>query len=94
MLEKTFTNKDLGIELTSFIDKQQNVWFKGKDVAEILRYSNVRKAIWNHVEKKKKKQIFTHHTSVPKMGTVAPEVVVCALILMNRVSTPFYYHLN
>ena len=35
MLEKTFTNKDLGIELTSFIDKQQNVWFKGKDVAEI-----------------------------------------------------------
>ena len=94
MLEKTFTNKDLGIELTSFIDKQQNVWFKGKDVAEILRYSNVRKAIWNHVDSEDKKQIFTHHTSVPKMGTVAPEVVVCALILMNRVSTPFYYHLN
>ena len=71
MLEKKFANKDLGIELSSFIDKQQNVWFRGKDVAEILGYSNVRKAIWNHVESEDKQQIFTHHSSVPKMGTVA-----------------------
>ena len=71
MLEKKFTNKDLGIELKSFIDKQQNVWFLGKDVAEILGYSNVRKAIWNHVDSEDKKQLFTYHTSVPKTGTVA-----------------------
>ena len=71
MLEKKFANKDLGIELTSYIDKQQNVWFRGKDVAEILGYSNERKAIWNHVESEDKKQLFTYHTSVPKTGTVA-----------------------
>ena len=71
MIEKSFKNKDLGIELKSYIDKQQNVWFRGKDVAQILGYSNVRKAIWNHVDSEDKKQLFTYHTSVPKTGTVA-----------------------
>ena len=57
MLEKKFTNEELGFELTSFIDKQQNVWFIGKDVAQILGYSNVRKAIWNHVDSEDKQLI-------------------------------------
>ena len=76
MLEKKFKNFDLGIELTSYIDKQQNVWFRGKDVGEILKYSNVRKAICKHVDNEDKKQLFTYHTSVPKMGTVAPNTSV------------------
>ena len=49
MLEKKFANKDLGIELTSYIDKQQNVWFRGKDVATILGYCDTDKAIRRHV---------------------------------------------
>ena len=49
MLEKKFANKDLGIELTSYIDKQQNVWFRGKDVATILGYRDTDKAIRRHV---------------------------------------------
>ena len=76
MLEKKFTNKDLGIELNSYIDKQQNVWFLGKDVAEILGYSNERKAIWNHVDNEDKKQLFTYHTSVPKTGPVARSILI------------------
>ena len=71
MLVKKFQNIDLGIEIESYIDKQQNIWFRGKDVAEILGYSNVRNAICKHVDNEEKKQIFTYHTSVPKMGTVA-----------------------
>ena len=70
MLVKKFKNTDLGIELTSYIDNKQNVWIRGKDVGEILKYSNVRKAICKHVDNEDKKQIFTYHTSVPKMGTV------------------------
>ena len=54
MLEKKFNNKDLGIELKSYIDKQQNVWFLGKDVAEILGYKDTNKAIRNHVEEEDK----------------------------------------
>ena len=38
MLEKLFHNADLDIDLTSFIDNKQNVWFNGKDVALILGY--------------------------------------------------------
>ena len=57
MLGKKFTNEDLGIEMTSYIDYKQNVWFRGKDVAEILGYSNVREAIWNHVDSEDKQLI-------------------------------------
>ena len=57
MVEKAFKNEELGIELTSFIDKQHNIWFRGKDFAEILGYSNLRKAICNHVDNEDKKLI-------------------------------------
>ena len=49
MLEKKFTSKDLGIELKSFIDKQQNVWFIGKDVTEILGFKDSVNALKRHV---------------------------------------------
>ena len=49
MLEKKFANNELGIEMNSYIDKQQNVWFRGKDVAEILGYSKPRNATERHV---------------------------------------------
>ena len=80
MLDKTFKNEELGLELKSYIDKQQNVWFRGKDVGEILKYSNVRNAICKYVDSEDKKQIFTYHTSVPKMSTVAPSGSMCTYI--------------
>ena len=70
MLEKTFKNEELGLELKSYIDKQQIIWFRGKDVAEILGYSNTKKAVLTHVDIEDKKQLFTYHTSGPKMGPV------------------------
>ena len=45
MLERKYNNIDLKIELTSYIDNKQNVWFKGKDIAKILGYSDTRNAI-------------------------------------------------
>ena len=50
MLEKSFHNADLDVGLTSFIDNKQNVWFKVKDIAALLGYSDTDKAIKNHVE--------------------------------------------
>ena len=32
MIEKMVVNEDLQIELASYIDDKQNVWFRGKDV--------------------------------------------------------------
>ena len=49
MIEKTFANEDLEIELTSFIDDKQNVWFRGKDVAQILGYKDTVNALKQHV---------------------------------------------
>ena len=70
MITQSYKNNDLGIEITSYIDKQQIIWFKGKDVAEILGYSNTKKAVLNHVDIEDKKQLFTYHASGPKMGLV------------------------
>ena len=50
MLEKRFNNVELGIELTSYIDNKQNIWFLGKDVAKILGYSDTAQAIRKHVD--------------------------------------------
>ncbi|CAH3175573.1 unnamed protein product, partial [Porites evermanni] len=55
MIEKKFANEDLEIELTSFIDDKQNIWFRGKDVATILGYSDTHQAIRWHVDEKYKK---------------------------------------
>ena len=37
-MEKKFKNEELGIEFNSFIDKKLRVWFKAKEVAQILGY--------------------------------------------------------
>ena len=60
MIEKLFVNEDFEIELTSFIDDKQNVWFRGKDVATILGYSDTRHALKRHVSKEKKKIHLIH----------------------------------
>ena len=54
MLEKKFKNVDLGIELTSYLDNQQNVFFLEKDVATILGYSNTKEALKRHVSEENK----------------------------------------
>ena len=45
MLEKKFMNNELEIELISYIDTKQNIWFKGKDVAKILGYHDTDQAL-------------------------------------------------
>ena len=53
-MNKTFKNENLGIKMNSYIDKQQNVWFLGKDVANILGYSDTNQAIRKHVDEEDK----------------------------------------
>ena len=54
MLKKNYKNVNLGIELKSFIDKQQIIWFLGKDVAKILGYQDTAQAIRKHVDEEDK----------------------------------------
>ena len=54
IIEKKYINQDMNIELTSYIDNKQNIWFKGKDIAKILGYSKPRNAVERHVSKNHK----------------------------------------
>ena len=66
MIEKKYTNEEMNIELTSFLDNKQNVWFRGKDVAKILGYSDTDQAITKNVSKNHK----MIHLVYPKCGPV------------------------
>ena len=66
LIEKAFKNEELGIEITSFIDEKLIVWFKAKEVAQILGYKKTRNAIEKHVSKKYKKE-------TPVQGPLAGE---------------------
>ena len=80
MIEKKFANEDLEIELASFIDNKQNVWFRGRDIAEILGYSNSEKAIQMHVDGDDKQRIFVPHARGPNLGPLAPCGSLCTFI--------------
>ena len=57
MQEKSFINNQLGIKFNSYIDNKCRVWFKAKEVAEILGYKNTVDAIRKHVSENHKRKI-------------------------------------
>ena len=54
-LEKVFINRHLGIKFKSYIDEDCQVWFRGKEVAQILKYKNTKDAIKRHVSENHKR---------------------------------------
>ena len=55
LIEKKFINEELGIEFESYIDDECCVWFKAKQVAQILDYKNTDDAVKRHVSENHKK---------------------------------------
>ena len=49
LIKKKFNNPELGIVFESYIDEECCVWFKAKQVAQILGYQKERNAIKKHV---------------------------------------------
>ena len=87
MIEKSYKNDDLGIEITSFIDEKLIVWFKAKEVAQVLNYKNTEKAIKRHVsENHKRKILFTnqHETHGCSMTYFLDEAGFYALVFKSR----------
>ena len=54
MQERSFINNQLGIKFNSYIDQKCRVWFKAKEVAEILGYKKTDDAIRKHVSENHK----------------------------------------
>ena len=55
ILEKVFINRHLGIKFNSYIDKKCRVWFKAKDVAQILGYKDTNDAVRKHISENHKR---------------------------------------
>ena len=87
MLEKTFKNVDLGIELKSFIDYKQNIWFLGKDVAKILGYSDTNQAIRKHVDEEDKYKGAVETTGGLQQSFYVNESGFYSLLLSSKLET-------
>ena len=90
MLEKRFNNAKLGIELTSYVDNKQNIWFQGKDIAKILGYSDTDQAIRKHVDSEDQKSFPVVSTGYSKRGR--PSIFInesgfYSLVLSSKLET-------
>ena len=87
MLEKKNKNVDLGIELTSYLDNQQNVWFCGKDVAQLLGYKDTNQAIRKHVDYEDQKSCPVETTGQVRWYTFLNESGFYSLVLSSKLET-------
>ena len=85
MLEKRFNNAKLGIELTSYIDNKQNIWFQGKDIAKILGYSDTDQAIRKHVDEEDKNISPFKTTGQVRWCTFINESGFYSLVLSSKI---------
>ena len=87
MLEKKYKNEELGIELKSYIDKKQNIWFLGKDVAKILGYSDTSQAIRKNVDEEDKYKGGVETTGGLQQSFFINESGFYSLVLSSKLET-------
>ena len=90
IIEKSYRNDDIGIELKSFIDKHQNIFFIGKDVAKILGYRDTNQAIRKHVDEEDRKYFPVETTGYSKRGRppiILNESGFYSLVLSSKLET-------
>ena len=79
---KVFDNEQFGRVRTVCVDGEP--WFVGKDVAEILGYSNTRDALGKHVDDEDKATVAIHDGSQNRNQTVVNESGLYSLILLSK----------
>ena len=87
LIEKKFKNDNLGVELKSYIDKQQNVLFLGKDVAEILGYKDTNQAIRKHVDNEDQRRCPVKTTGQVRWSIFINESGFYSLVLSSKLET-------
>ena len=43
--KNNYKNKELNVEIDCYLDEDNNIWFRGKEIASLLGYKNPRNAI-------------------------------------------------
>ena len=87
-IEKKFKNPELGIEFESYIDEECHVFFKAKEVAQILGYKNTDDAIKRHVsESNKIKKVHPRETRGCTFSYYITEEGFYELVFKSRLPT-------
>ena len=79
-----FKNEDLKVEINCYLDDKKDVWFKGKDIAEILEYKHTRKAIRMHVDDCDKKLMDLKINGKTRKCFFINEFGFCELIIKSK----------
>lgn len=80
---KIFDNEEFG-QIRTITDENNEPWFVGKDVAEILEYSNTRDALSRHVDKDDKADVAIHDGRQNRNQTVINESGLYSLIFSSK----------
>ena len=80
---KIFDNEEFG-QIRTILDQNKEPWFVGKDVAEILKYSNTRDALSRHVDKEDKADVAIHDGRQNRNQTVINESGLYSLIFSSK----------
>ena len=87
MLVKKFQNNNLGVEIESYIDKQQIIWFSGKDVAKILGYKDTNQVIRKHVDNEDQKSCPVKTTGQVRWSIFINESGFYSIVLSSKLET-------
>ena len=80
-----FNNPEFGTIRT--LEKDNEVWFIGKDVAEILGYSNTRDALTKHVDSEDKAGVAIHDGRQNRSMIIINESGLYSLVLSSKLPT-------
>ena len=72
------------IKLTSYIDEKQNIWFKGKDIAQIHEYSDTEQALRKNIDPEDRKSYRVYQTGQVRWHTFINEYSFYSLILSSK----------
>ena len=87
MIEKSPINIQLGIKFNSYIDEKPNVWFKAKEVAQILGYKDTDQSIRKHVDKEDKYKGAVETTGGLQTCVFISESGLYSLVLSSKLET-------
>ena len=90
MIKKNFINHQLGINFDSYVDHKCKVWFKAKEVAQILGYQDTNQAIRKHVDNEDRKYFPVETTGYSKRGRppiFVNESGLYSLVLSSKLET-------
>ena len=87
MIEKTVTNNEFEIELISYIDTKQNIWFKAKDIAKIFGYIQTDQALRKHIDSENRKSYPVKTKGQVRWSTFINESGFYSLVLSLKLET-------